>query len=98
MAKLACTGRAGQNRYMAYIAAGLVKQEMQTAVTTLMTALVRVDGGQKDSAIIEPMKATARNSALIKSMLSLIGSPTMLSPYSTKSGQAIFIQRPLHAN
>jgi hypothetical protein len=30
--------------------------------------------------MIDPMKATARNSDLMKSMLSLIGSPTALSP------------------
>lgn len=62
--------------------AGLVKQEMQTAVATLMMAFVLVDGGQNDIAIIEPINATARNSDLMKSIPSLIGSPTMLSPDS----------------
>jgi hypothetical protein len=68
---------------MPYMTAGLVQQEMQTATATLMTAFVLLEGGQNDSAMIEPTKATARNSDLMKSMLSLIGSPTMLSPDAT---------------
>lgn len=62
------------------MAAGLLKQDIQTAVTTLMMAFVRVDGGQNEMAMIEPTNATARNSDLMKSIPSLIGSPTVLSP------------------
>lgn len=78
--------------------AGLVKQEMQTATATFITAFVRLDGGQNDNAMIEPMKATARNSDLMKSMLSLIGSPTVISPDSPQNSQAIFVERPPHAD
>lgn len=77
--------------------AGLVQHEMQTATTTLIIALVLLDGGQNDSAMIEPIKAAARNSDLMKSMLSLIGSPTILPPYTAQHGQAVFIERPWHA-
>lgn len=78
--------------------AGLVKHETQTATATFMTALVRLDGGQNDNAMIDPMNATARNSDLMKSIPSLIGSPTMLSPDATQHSQAVFIERPSHAN
>lgn len=53
---------------------------MQTATTTFIAALVRLDGGQNDNAMIEPTNATAKNSDLRKSIPSLIGSPTAISP------------------
>lgn len=71
---------------------------MQTAVITLIIAFVLVDGGQNEIAIIDPTKAAARNSDLMKSMLSLIGSPTMLSPDAAQHRQAILVERPGHAN
>lgn len=82
---------------MPYSAAGDVQQDMQTAAITFMTALVRVDGGQKESMMIEPTKAAARNSDLMKSMPSLIGSATILSPDATQHSQAVFIERPFQA-
>lgn len=91
MAKLASAGMDGQKAYMQYIANGLVKQEMQTATATRMIALVLEDGGQKVSSMIDPTNAAARNSDRIKSIPSLIGSPTMLSPDAPQYGQAIFV-------
>jgi hypothetical protein len=63
--------------------AGLVQHEIHTATNTLMIALALDDGGQNESAIIDPANATAKNSDLKKSMLSFIGSLTVPTPNAT---------------